>query len=139
MDGIAIVEMLPSVADYNRLREAVGWGGYDPQAAKAALGRSLYAVCACAGDQVVGMARVVGDGALVFYVQDVIVAEAYRRCGIGSRLMEHVMAYVAAYAEPHAVVGLMAAYGKEPFYRRYGFTARPTERLGCGMTQFWGG
>jgi len=31
----------------------------------------------------------------------------------------------------------MAAAGKEPFYEKYGFTRRPTERLGAGMTQFW--
>jgi predicted N-acetyltransferase YhbS len=31
----------------------------------------------------------------------------------------------------------MSAVGKEDFYHRYGFTSRPTERLGCGMTRFW--
>ncbi len=30
-----------------------------------------------------------------------------------------------------------AATGKEPFYEKYGFTRRPNDRLGAGMTIFW--
>jgi GNAT superfamily N-acetyltransferase len=137
MDEIEIMAMLPPVADYNRLRRSVGWGDYPAEEAAAALGRSLYAGCACLRGEVVGMARVVGDGGLAFYVQDVVVDPAQQRRGIGGRLMAQVMAYVAAHALPGAVVGLMAAKGKEPFYERYGFAARPSERYGCGMTQFW--
>jgi len=27
--------------------------------------------------------------------------------------------------------------GKEAFYEKYGFTTRPTDKLGAGMTIFW--
>ena len=42
-----------------------------------------------------------------------------------------------AHAHHNAVVGLMAATGKEPFYEKYGFTRRPTNTLGAGMTIFY--
>jgi len=132
-----INEQLPSVADYNRLREIVGWGGYPHAVAAPALARSLYGVCALVDGVVVGMARVVGDGGLVYYVQDVIVAPDHQGRGIGSALMERVMAYLRAHAVSGAVIGLMAAHDKEGFYERYGFARRPTERLGAGMTILW--
>ena len=62
---------------------------------------------------------------------------AHQGRGIGGRLMERVMAYLRAHAVRGAVVGLMAAAGKEGFYERYGFTRRPTDRLEAGMTVFW--
>ena len=59
-----IVESLPDVADYNRLRQAVGWGAYPAEVAGPALARSLYGVCALLDGAVVGMARVIGDGGM---------------------------------------------------------------------------
>lgn len=83
------------------------------------------------------MARVIGDGGLVYYIQDVIVLPEYQGKGIGAQLMEAVMAYLRAHAQHKTIVGLMSAGGKEDFYRRYGFTLRPNEKLGAGMTIFW--
>ena len=34
-------------------------------------------------------------------------------------------------------MGLMAAQGKEPFYRKFGFEERPNGRLGAGMDQWF--
>ena len=52
-------------------------------------------------------------------------------------MMEKVMAYVSAHASHNSIVGLMAAKGKEPFYLRYGFTKRPNDAFGAGMTLYW--
>ncbi len=134
---VRLEERLPTAEEYNALRADAGWGTYDRDAAGRWLAASLYGVCAVDGDATVGMARVVGDGGLVFYVQDVVVAAPYRRQGIGRRLMERVMAFVASRAAAGAVVGLMSAAGKEAFYEGFGFARRPTERFGCGMTLFW--
>ena len=132
-----VVERLPSPDEYNQLRASVGWGVYDRGVADAALPRSLYGVCALVEGRVVGMARVIGDGGLVFYIQDVIVRPEYQRQGIGTMLMERIMAYIRSHAHHNSVIGLMAAAGKEPFYERYGFATRPNDRLGSGMTIFW--
>jgi hypothetical protein len=63
-----LAETLPSAADYNRLRQAVGWGGYEQSEVEASLPRSLYGVCVYLDGNMVGMARVIGDGGLVFYI-----------------------------------------------------------------------
>jgi GNAT superfamily N-acetyltransferase len=133
----SVVEHLPSPADYNRLRDLVGWGTYDEAVIARSLPQSLYCVCAEVEGQVVGMARVVGDAGMVFYVQDVIVVPGYQRRGIGTQMMDHVMAYIRAHAHHNSIVGLMAAKGKEAFYVRYGFIVRPTDTLGAGMIMFW--
>ncbi len=137
MPDITVVEKIPGAEEYIRLRQAVGWGTHEPSAIEECLRNSLYCICAFADGELVGMARIVGDGGLVFYIQDVIVAPAHQRQGIGTQLMDKVMAYIQAHAHQNAVIGLMAAKGKEPFYERYGFIRRPTDKLGSGMTIFW--
>jgi GNAT superfamily N-acetyltransferase len=132
-----IVEQLPSAAEYNRLRTLVGWEPYQEDVIDRSLPHSLYCVCALQGEQMVGMARIIGDAGMVYYIQDVIVTPAHQRRGIGTRMMDMVMAYVRAHASHNSIVGLMAAKGKEPFYLHYGFTRRPTDTFGAGMTLFW--
>ncbi|MCL5995048.1 MAG: GNAT family N-acetyltransferase [Chloroflexi bacterium] len=137
MEPCKIIEALPSAEEYNRLRQAVGWGTYQESVIRCALPHSLYCVCAFVDGLLVGMARIIGDAGLVYYIQDVIVIPGYQRCGIGSQLMDHIMAYIRDHASDHTIIGLMSAYGKEPFYEKYGFINRPTEKLGAGMTIFW--
>ena len=134
---ITYEERLPSPTDYLRLREAVGWRNVAVEAVIRGLAGTLYGVCALDHEKVVGMARIIGDGFLAFYIQDVVVDPEYQGQGIGSGLMERVMAYIAAHASENTVIGLMSAVGKEGFYRRYGFVQRPNDRHGCGMTMHW--
>ena len=132
-----LVEQLPSAAEYNRLRTLVGWGPYQENVIEKSLPHSLYCLCALQGKEMVGMARVIGDAGLVYYIQDLIVAPDHQRRGIGTRLMDKAMAYVRTHASHNSIVGLMSAKGKEPFYLRYGFTMRPNDAFGAGMTLFW--
>jgi GNAT superfamily N-acetyltransferase len=132
-----IIEKLPSAEEYNRLRRLVNWSVYEPEIIVRALPQSLYCVCALLEGDIVGMARVLGDGGLVYYIQDVIVHPNHQRQGIGAQMVERVMAYIGSHASQNSIIGLMSAYGKEPFYEKYGFVKRPTDRLGCGMTIFW--
>ena len=137
MVEVLVVEQLPSAAQYNRLRAAVGWGVYEEGVIEQSLPNTLYSLCAFVDGDLVGMARIIGDGGMVYYIQDVIVLPAYQRQGIGAQMMDRVMDYICAHASHNTIIGLMAAWGKEPFYEKYGFTRRPTERLGAGMTIFW--
>lgn len=97
----------------------------------------MYCVCAQIEDEVVGMARVVGDGSICFYIQDVIVKPEYQSMGIGKKMMESVMIYISKNAGSGAIVGLMSAKGKEEFYKKFGFWQRPNDNFGHGMMQFW--
>ena len=74
------------------LYEAVGWTNYTarPERLRAGYACSLAVWGAFAGDKLVGVVRVVGDGATIVFVQDLIVAPSHQRSGIGKRLMSAV-------------------------------------------------
>jgi len=131
-----LLEKFPSISDYRRLRAAVGWSELPPGAVEKGLGGSLYSVCVCRGEEVVGCGRVVGDGAVYFYIQDVIVLPEHQGQGLGTRIMGRIMAYLDGHAHQNSFIALMAAKGAEGFYERYGFTRRPQDRP--GMFLIWG-
>lgn len=137
MTDYTIVNVKPTGAQLAYLREAVGWSARAVDDIQRGLDGSLFAVCAFAGNEIIGSARVVGDGCSVFYVQDVIVLPAYQGLGVGKAIMEKIMEYIENHACEGAVVGLMAAVGRESFYEQFGFHVRPNEREGAGMIQFW--
>lgn len=136
MNDVTLEERPPTADEYRKLRAAAGWGEINTRAMSAGLRNSLYAVCAVCDEQVVGCGRVVGDGGIYFYVQDVIVIADYRGRGIGERIMESVIKYLDFRAEHNAFVGLMATDGAAGFYERFGFRRRPDGRP--GMFKVWG-
>lgn len=117
------------------LRAAVGWPEVADEAVARGLAGDLFSVVAEFDGDTVGCARVVGDGGIYLYVQDVIVLPAYQRCGIGIRLMDRVIAFVDSVSGHHTTVALMAAKGVVAFYERYGFVPRPAD--GPGMYRLW--
>lgn len=82
------------------------------------------------------MGRVVGDGVLYFYLQDIIVLPTHRKRSIGGQIVSKLLEETLARAATGATIGLMSAKGKEAFYQNFGFQERPTDQLGSGMTQF---
>jgi len=134
MEKCVIVEKLPTAEEYNWLRSLVGWSTYQESVIENALPNTLYCVCAYRGDALVGMARIIGDGGMVYYIQDVIVIPDYQRQGIGTQMMDMIMVYIRLHASQNSIIGLMSALGKEAFYEKYGFKIRPTEKYGAGMT-----
>jgi len=129
-----------TMEEYNHLRVAVGWQPVATRLARNSLDNALYMTVAREDGHPVGMARVLGDGGYILYIADVIVLPSHQRVGIGTRMMEHVMAYIDGYTQPgeRVFVNLMAAAGKEPFYSRFGFTLRPDGALGAGMSMYYG-
>jgi GNAT superfamily N-acetyltransferase len=129
-DAVTWVEAPPAPDAYARLRAAVGWDERPPDAVAAGLQRALYSVCGYEEDALVACGRVVGDGALYFYIQDVIVLPARQKNGLGRVVMDHIERYLSHHAPSNAFVGLMAAAGAAAFYRRYGYEPRPPDRPG---------
>ena len=95
-----------------------------------ALKNSLFSVVAMKNNKVVGIGRVVGDGGLYFYIQDLIVHPAFQNEGLGNSLMKELMDYIRANAKSGAFVGLMAAKGLEKYYELFGFKARDKDAPG---------
>ena len=84
--------------DYNEqeilpLYESVGWRNYTqrPQMLKEAYAHSLKIYAAYVNNKLAGIIRVVGDGASVVFVQDLLVYPEYQRQGIGTALLKMIM------------------------------------------------
>lgn len=120
---------------YLSLRAQVGWVKLSDAQAKAALSNALYTLCAYLDGEPVGMGRIVGDGAVVSYVQDLVVVPKAQGRNIGGLILEKLRAYVESITEPgtRMMLCLMCAKGRENFYESHGFIARPTDALGPGM------
>ena len=133
-DGYSVVERVPSVGEYNRVRVAAGLRSKDPEAARVGLSNTLYGVCVEVAGQAVGIGRVVGDGGLFFEVVDVAVAPEHQGEGLGALVMDSLMARLREGAHPGAFVSLIAGAGVSAFYERYGFRGRAAEAPGMSLT-----
>lgn len=130
MNQFEIVERVPSVEDYQKLRSAVGWGLCDPESTAKALTNSLYAVSALHENEVIGCGRVIGDAGIYYYIQDIIVLPEFHGRGVGRMIMDAVMRFLEKHACANSFLGLMAAKDVAGFYEKYGFARRPPERPG---------
>ena len=108
------------IADYLRLRELVGWRstGLDEAVVQAALDRTWNVVAREAG-RVVGIGRLLDDGALYATVWDVIVEPQAQRRGLGTAILERLLEAAAA----RSIVALVASPAGRPLYERYGFSS----------------
>ncbi|MEJ2696958.1 MAG: GNAT family N-acetyltransferase [Candidatus Sulfobium sp.] len=127
---IRLEHKLPTVSEYTYLRDSVGWLKIDEQAAEIALSNSLFSVVALENNEIVGLGRIVGDGGIYYYIQDLIVHPRLQRQSIGKKLMDELMTYINANAKTGAFVGLMAAKGLERYYESFGFKARNQDAPG---------
>lgn len=128
-----IIEEVAPVNDFLRLREITGLTPRTRQAAEIGLPNSLYGVHLRVDNEVVGMARIVGDGALNFEIVDVAVAPQYQHQGYGTRLMECVMSYLDEHALESAYITLMADVPR--LYEKFGFTLSRPDSEGMFITK----
>lgn len=126
------------VETYLYLRAGVHWKVLQKEQAELALKNSLCIVTAYVDGECVGMGRLVGDEAVICYVQDLIVLPKVQNLGIGSRILTALKTHVEELRMEHTemMLCLMCAKGREDFYKKHGFQARPTEILGPGMIQY---
>ena len=75
-------------------------------------------------------------GAMYFYIQDVIIHPEHQNKGLGSKIMNTLIAHLESCCAPGATIGLLAAHGKESFYLKFGFKPRDGQSLGLGMCRF---
>jgi ribosomal protein S18 acetylase RimI-like enzyme len=130
-----VVERTPTIEEYFALRKGVGWMLFEEEMTAKGLANALFSVCILHQGKVIGCGRVVGDGGLYFYVQDIIVSPDFQGKGLGKRLMQAIMAYLEINARPGAFIGLMAAKGTNDFYAQFGFAVRPLDQPGMFRRQ----
>ena len=130
-----IYENKLSVQEFCDLQESVGFGRPNSKQIEIGLKNSIYTISVEIDKKVVGMGRLVGDGARIFYIQDIFINPNYQRCGIGTAIVQKLLSYIEnlEIKDCNIMVGLMSAKDKESFYKRLGFKIRPNDHQGSGM------
>lgn len=129
MENFKIVEKLPSIDKYIKLREEVGWETVDIETAKRGINNSNYCICIESEGNLIGFGRVIGDGATVFYVHDIMVSPKYQKQKLGLKIMEKVMRYIHTNYSDKAFIGLIAKHDLDKFYSKFGFSYNENNRF----------
>ena len=116
-----IEHRLPTVTEYKALCESVGWGqvmNFD--VAEQALEKSVTGVVALNEyGQTIAMGRIVGDGSIYFYIQDIVVAPDYQKSGIGTAILTSLFEYIRMNAPAKSFIGLFSVPDAIEFYQKF--------------------
>jgi ribosomal protein S18 acetylase RimI-like enzyme len=93
--------------------------GRSPEALEHSFRQSQHVAFARDGDRLIGMARLLSDGVCNAYLVDVWTASAYRRQGVATAMLRHLLDQV-----PGQHVGLQTD-NAQAFYGSLGFRAQP--------------
>ncbi len=129
----SVSDEVPSLEDYLRLRVLSGLSPKSREGAEIGLTNTIVGVVVRAGDQVVGMGRVIGDGGLFFQVTDIAVHPQHQQLGLGHAIMKNLMERLSAIAPEGAYVSLIADGQANRLYAKFGFL--PTAPASIGMAQ----
>ena len=114
--------VVPAREELLALYDAVGWSAYtrNPARLAAAVSASLSVVTARQNGELIGLARAVGDGLTIVYLQDILIAPAHQRLGIGRELLRRLL---TPYAEVRQKVLITDDEpSQRAFYESMGFT-----------------
>ncbi|SEO35457.1 Acetyltransferase (GNAT) domain-containing protein [Halogranum amylolyticum] len=125
----ALRESLPTPKEFVALREAAGMTSRTLKAAERGLPNSCYGVTVVHDGDVVGMGRIVGDGATVLQLTDIAVHPDHQGRGLGTEITQALVDWLHENAPPSAYVNLVADV--DGFYEQFGF--EPTAPASKGM------
>jgi GNAT superfamily N-acetyltransferase len=120
-EEFVLCERFPGIDDYRRLRSAAGLSPKSAEAAALGLGNTLYGVSVTAGERIIGMGRIIGDGGCFFVVVDIAVQPEFQKRGLGKRIMDALDAWLRANAPVSSNVSLFADGDAKHLYAKYGF------------------
>lgn len=137
MDFIILDNQL-NADDFLRLFAAAGWGDLPRNMAETALQNSYATFSVLYENKIIGMARLLGDGAMAFFLKDFVIEPSFQGKGAGKRLLAHIEEYIRAQLHPGwtGYLQLVSAKGKEDFYRKAGYAIHPHEHSGAGMSKW---
>ena len=137
MSGYEITDYI-TPEEYMEMRKSVEWSAFPLEEAAEGLKNSFILVCFREEGKPIAIGRAISDRGYVVYIADVIVLPEYQGKGLGREIMNTIMDRIRASLKPgyRVMITLMAAQGKEGFYKKFGFIERPTEFYGCGMHQW---
>jgi len=131
---VAIVERLPNLDEYQGLIQAVGWARIVPtDTAGEALANARFGVVAVDGDRVVGAGLVLGDGATLAYLKDIMVLPEWQGRRIGSRIVQALLDIIRRTAPGGMLVTLFTGQNLAEFYEQFGFCGPETALYGMSL------
>ena len=117
------------------LYRSVGWEPPCIEQVQTALKNTMATFTCYDGDRPVGMARMIGDGGMSFYIKDFAVVPYSQGKGAGKCLLTVLERYVKECKPLEWAVSLELISSKEAvdFYERFGFEKRPCDWDDPGM------
>lgn len=107
--------------DFASLRVNSGMSQKSLDSSEVALSGSLYVVGIYENDKMIAFGRVVGDGAISFVINDIMVDKSYWRKGYCRVIMEHINAYLDETITKDSYVCLVADKPANFLYEKFGF------------------
>ena len=124
-DTYKIVHRIPEVTEFQLLRQVLGYEMVDDGTVEKALRNSLFAVCAERDSLMIGCVRVVGDGGLYFFIEDLMLLPGLENEGeeksITDYMMDEVMEYLKTNAPPNAFFCIKDSKEARDHCRQLGF------------------
>lgn len=108
------------------------WGqGPTIEQTELAMKHTLFRISVWDRNRIVGMARMIGDLGLDYYIKDVVVRPEYQRKGIGRMMIQELLKFIEenGVSGTEIFVELCAVPDKVPFYEKFGFSANEAQRL----------
>lgn len=131
MMNMHITEEVPQLKEYIDLRFDAGLPEVEESIAETALNRSLLSVLVRDGnDRLIGMGRVIGDGALYFQLVDVMAAASYRDQGLEETIVSELLGRLKKIAPSGAEVTVITDVPGIKLYQHAGFKLLYPERYG---------
>ena len=124
--------------EYLEMRKKAGWVEFPVEEARVCVQNAYLVLCVRDEEKAIGVVHLLWDGGYVAFLSDLIVDPDYQGRGIGRELVETVIRRIRNELKPGYKVKLTlnSSIGKEPFYEKYGFRARPNEDAGAAMDQW---
>ena len=121
MERVEIIESAIPIKLYQRLRVECGLSAKSDEACRIGLQNSLYSVMIQAGDQTIGMGRVIGDGGCFCQVVDICVIPSKQGKGIGKVIMQKISHFIKTELPPSCYTSLIADGDAAYLYEKFGF------------------
>ncbi len=126
-DKIELIDNILTPGDFVKLRVTTGFADIPVEHARKALQNGLLNVSAVKDGKLIGMGRLVGDGAMYWYLQEIIILPEYQGLGIGTMIVDYLVDYAVKNSSTgkFTTIGGVSAKGKEGFYQKLGFDVIP--------------
>lgn len=131
MNGLIIKHNELTAEEFIFLWETVWGDGPSLEQTRLAMEHTLFRVSIYDGNEIVAMARMIGDMGLNYYIKDVVVKPEYQGKGIGRLLINELFKFIKenGVKDTDIFVELCAVPDKISFYEKFGFNANEAQRL----------